>query len=162
MGTLGQQTGSLMDGLPPEIAKRVHPDWRKNEADYWAHRNSLLANYRDQWIGFANGKVIVSGKSPVEVFHSAQASGQHPFITCVGHEHEPNRMRRSAFSYDQGYPNEPLPVVTVEFRKQAGNSGHNPLISSWTSSAAACTEPNQRAVTVWRNHARTSQRDRPG
>ena len=123
MANLGQQTGSLIDGLPPEIATQVHPDWRKNEADYWVHRDSLLANYRDQWIGFADGKVLVSGKSPVEVLHSAQASGKHPFITCVGHEHEPNRMRRSAFSYDQGYPNEPLPVVTVEFRKQPGNSG---------------------------------------
>lgn len=74
---------SLVEGLPPEIAQRIHPDWKKNEADYWMHRDELLARYRDQWIGFANGRVIVSGTSPVEVFHAAQASGQHPFITCV-------------------------------------------------------------------------------
>jgi len=91
---------SLLEGLPPEVAKRIHPDWQKNEAEYWAQRDTLLPHYRDQWIGFANGHVIVSGTSPVEVLHSAQASGQHPFVTCVGHEHEPNRMRRVSFSYD--------------------------------------------------------------
>ena len=96
---------SLLEGLPPEIAKRIHPDWQKNEAEYWAQRDTLLSQYAEQWIGFANGRVIVSGTSPVEVFHAAQASGQHPFVTCVGHEHEPNRMRRTSFSYDTTYPN---------------------------------------------------------
>ncbi len=114
---------SLIEGLPPEVARRVHPDWRKNEADYWAQRDRLLPQYRGQWIAFANGGVIVSGTSPVEVFHAAQESGQHPFVTCVGHENEPCRMRRISFSYDSTYPGEPLPVVTVEFRKQVGSSG---------------------------------------
>ncbi len=114
---------SLLDGLPSEIAKRIHPDWRKNEADYWARRDTLLSQYPGQWIGFANGRVIVSGTSPVEVFHAAQSSEQHPFVTCVGHEHEPNRMRRTSFSYDATYPNEPLPVTTVEFRTQVGSPG---------------------------------------
>ena len=91
---------SLTEGLPPEIAQRIHPDWRKNEAEYWVHRDKLLLQYRDQWIGFANGRVIVSGTSPVEVFHIAHESGQHPFVTCVGHENEPCRMRRAAFAYD--------------------------------------------------------------
>ncbi len=73
---------SLLEGLPPEIAKRIHPDWQKNEAEYWVQRNKLLSQYGDQWIGFANGRVIVSGTSPVGVFHAAQASGQHLFVTC--------------------------------------------------------------------------------
>lgn len=94
---------SLITGLPPEIARRIHPDWRKNEAEYWAHRDELLAEYRDQWIGFADGRVIVAGSSPVEVFHKAQDSGKHPFVTCVGHEHEPSRMRRASFTYDTTY-----------------------------------------------------------
>jgi len=38
---------SLADQLPPEIAKQVHPDWRKNEADYWAQRETLLQQYRN-------------------------------------------------------------------------------------------------------------------
>jgi hypothetical protein len=36
---------SLADGLPAEIARQVHPDWRKNEAAYWAVRDQLLAQY---------------------------------------------------------------------------------------------------------------------
>jgi hypothetical protein len=104
---------SLIDGLPPEIAQRIHPDWRRIEAEYWAHRDQLLVQYRNQWIGFADGRVIASGSSPVEVFHTAQESGLHPFVTCVGHQHEPCRMRRDTFAYDAMYPGEPLPVVTV-------------------------------------------------
>jgi hypothetical protein len=86
-----------MDGLPPDIASQVHPDWRKNEQEYWAQRDQLLAHYRDRWIGFADGCVIASGTRPVEVFHAAMASGRHPFFTCVGHEFEPCRMRGPRF-----------------------------------------------------------------
>jgi len=114
---------SLIDGLPPEIAQRIHPDWRKNETEYWTKREDLLAQYRGQWIGYANGRVLVSGSSPVEVFHKAQASGEHPFVTCVGHEHEPSRMRRATFVYDATYPGEALPVVTIEFRKNVAGPG---------------------------------------
>ncbi len=85
---------SLASGLPPEVAERVHPDWRKNEAGYSAARDGLLVQYRNRWIGFADGGAIVSGTSPVQVLHPAQASGRHPFVTCVGREHEPCQMRR--------------------------------------------------------------------
>ena len=105
MSASGQSVKSLIDGLPPEIAKRIHPDWRKNEADYWAKRDSLVAQYSGKWIGFADGQIIASGTSPVEVFHAAQASGKHPFVTCVGHENEPNRIRRISFSYGSTHPN---------------------------------------------------------
>jgi hypothetical protein len=111
---------SLADGLPPEIARQIHPDWRKNEAAYWAVRDQLLEKYRDQWIGFADGAVIASGTSPVEVLHQAQQSGRHPFYICVGREDEPTRIRRSAFPYDASYPGEALPLMNVEFRPAAG------------------------------------------
>lgn len=114
---------SLTEGLPPEIAQRIHPDWRKNAAEYWVHRDELLLQYHDQWIGFANGCVIVSGTSAVEILHAAQESGQHPFVTCVGRENEPCRMRRAAFGHDATYPGEPVPVVTVEFRKHVRSLG---------------------------------------
>src|SRR6059058_1202718 len=107
---------SLADGLPPEIAKQVHPDWRKHEADYWAVRDQLLRQYQGQWIGFADGVVVASGASPVAVFHAAEAAGRSPFVTCVGHEDEPTRMRRVSFAYDGSYPGEPLPILTLEFR----------------------------------------------
>ena len=114
---------SMADGLPPEIARQIHPEWRKNEADYWAVRDELLAKYRNQWVGFADGIVIAVGASPVAVFHAAEESGRNPFVTCVGHEDEPCRMRRAIFPYDTSYPGEPLPILNLEFRLTSGTSG---------------------------------------
>ena len=114
---------SIADQLPPEIARQIHPDRRKNEAAYWAVRDQLLDQYRGQWIGYANGKVIASGSSPVTVFHAAEASGRHPFFICVGREEEPCRIRRVAFPYDTSYPGEALPLMSVEFRQTSGIPG---------------------------------------
>ena len=107
---------SLADRLPPEIARQIRPDWRKNEAAYWAVRDQLLSQYQGQWIGFADGAVIASGTSPVAVFHAAEATGRNPFVTCVGREDEPVRMRRVSFAYDGSYPGEPFrPPARNEF-----------------------------------------------
>lgn len=114
---------SLADGLPAEIAQQIHPDWRKNEAAYWAMRDQLLAQYQGQWVGFADGVVVAAGRSPVEVFHAAHRAAQHSFFTCVGREDEPCRIRRSTFPYDTNYPGEALPVIDVEFRLASGVSG---------------------------------------
>jgi hypothetical protein len=112
---------SIADQLPPEIARQLHPDRRKNEAAYWAVRDQLLEQYRDRWIGFADGMVVASGSSPVTVFHEAEATGRHPFFICVGREEEPCRIRRVTFAYDASYPGEALPVITVEFRPASGS-----------------------------------------
>ena len=114
---------SIADQLPPEIARQIHPDRRKNEVAYWAVRDQLLDQYRGQWIGFADGVVIASGSSPVAVFHTAEASGKHPFLICVGMEEQPCRIRRVAFPYDATYPGEPLPLIRVEFRQASGSPG---------------------------------------
>ena len=114
---------SIADQLPPEIARQIHPDRRKNEAAYWAARDQLLDQYRGQWIGFADGMVIASGTSPVTVFHAAEASGRHPFFICVGREEEPCRIRRVAFASDASYPGEALPLISVEFRQASGVPG---------------------------------------
>jgi hypothetical protein len=114
---------SIADQLPPEIARHIHPDRRKNETAYWAVRDQLLDQYRGQWIGFADGSVVASGSSPVAVFHTAEATGLHPFFICVGREDEPSRIRRATFPYDAGYPGEALPLVGVEFRQASGSTG---------------------------------------
>lgn len=114
---------SLADGLPREIAEQIHPDWRKNEAAYWAMREQLVARYQGQWIGFADGAVVASGRSPVVVFHAAHQAAEHPFFVCVGREDEPCRIRRSTFAYDTNYPGEALPVIEVEFRQASGLPG---------------------------------------
>jgi len=113
----------IADQLPPELAKQLHPDRRKNEAEYWAARDRLLQMYLNQWIGFADGQVIASGNSPVSVFHAAEATGKHPFVICVGRESEPSRIRRVTFPYDSNYPGEALPTMSVEFRTQANSPG---------------------------------------
>ena len=112
---------SLADQLPPTIASQIHADWRKNDAGYWAARDRLLVQYQGQWIGYADGTVVASGTSPVAVFHAAEESGRHPFVTCVGREDEPCRMRRASFACYASYPGEPLPILAVEFR-QSGTS----------------------------------------
>jgi hypothetical protein len=114
---------SIADQLPPEIARQIHPDRRKNEAGYWAVRAQLLDQYRGQWVGFADGKVIASGNSPVAVFQAAEASGQHPFFICVGKEEQPCRIRRVSFPYDSSYAGEAMPVISVEFRLVSGAPG---------------------------------------
>ncbi len=113
----------IADQLPPDIARQLHPDRRKNEADYWNVRDQLLSQYQGQWIGFADGMVIASGTSPVSVFHAAEASGRHPFFICVGREEEPCRIRRVISSYDANYPGEALPLLSVEFRPTSGSPG---------------------------------------
>lgn len=114
---------SIADQLPPDIARQLHPARRKNEAGYWSVRDQLLSQYRDQWIGFAEGNVIAAGSSPVTVLHAAEASGRHPFVVCVGREDEPSRIRRASFAYDASYPGEPLPLLSVEFRSAEGSAG---------------------------------------
>lgn len=114
---------SLADGLPPEVAAQLHPDWRTNEADYWQVRDGLLAEFDGVWVAFADGRIVSSGRSPVEVFRAAQDSGKHPFIVRVGAETEACRMRRTSFPYDAAYPGEPLPVISAEFRPAVGVPG---------------------------------------
>jgi hypothetical protein len=114
---------SIVDQLPAEITGQIHPDRRKNEEAYWAVRDQLLDQYRDQWIGFADGRVIASGSSPVTVFHEAEATGLHPFFICVGREDEPCRIRRAVFPYDASYVGEALPLTRVESRQLSGSPG---------------------------------------
>lgn len=113
----------IMDRLPPEVAQQVHPDWQRNESAYWARRESLRREYEGQWIGFADESVIAAGSSPVQVLHAAQRSGRPPFVTCVGREDTPQRMRRGSYNYDASYPGEPLPRVPVDFRSASDVPG---------------------------------------
>jgi hypothetical protein len=114
---------SLADELPPEFAAALHPDWRKNEAGYWAERDALVKDYGGQWVAYSDGAVIAHGPSPVDVLHAGVGSGRHPFVTCVGHEDQPTRIRRASFGYDASYPVEPLPVLSAEFRSTSGSAG---------------------------------------
>ena len=118
---------SIADQLPPEIARQIHPDRRKNEADYWAVRDQLLDQYQGQWIGFAEGNVIVAASTPLEIFLAIQRSGQHPFVVRVGHEDEPwYRIRRASYvsaAYRAGSLS-PLSANPLSRRRQASQRPH--------------------------------------
>jgi hypothetical protein len=114
----------IADRLPPEIAKQLHPDRRRNEEGYWKERERLLAQFDGQWIGFADGEVIASGRSPVEVFHASETTRRNAFFICVGREEVPDRIRRTSFNYDREYDGEPLPRLTVGFRNPQAPSTH--------------------------------------
>jgi hypothetical protein len=114
---------SLVDALPPDIARQIHPDWRKNEADYWSVRDRLLPQYRDQWIAYADGVVIAACKTSLEVIHAPGVMQRHPFVICVGRENEPYRIRRVTFAYDATYPGQALPILSAEFRSVSGTAG---------------------------------------
>lgn len=89
---------SLADALPPEIARQVHPDWRKNEAHYWTMRDQLLDQYQGRWIAFADGAISAAADTPLDVFLAIRQSALHPFIIRVGYENEPwYRIRRTSF-----------------------------------------------------------------
>lgn len=115
--------GQAAKPLPPEIAARLNPQMLRNEAAYWASRDQLLPQYEGLWVGFADGKVIASGRSAVAVLHEAQATGLHPYVACVGKERTATRIRRTTFAYDSTYPSEPLPVARVEYRATSGVTG---------------------------------------
>ena len=89
------------------VCDKAHSDRRKNEAAYWAVRDQLVQQYHGQWIGFADGKVIASGSSPVAVFHAVEASGKRLFLVRVGNEEQPCRTRRVAFLTEMFSPRRP-------------------------------------------------------
>jgi len=113
----------VITDLPPEIAGQIHPERLANERAYWAAREGLLAEYHGLWVGYAAGRVVASGRSPVAVLAEAEATGLRPHLACVGREAEPDRVRRVSFAYDASYRGEPLPLVRVEFRPTAGVPG---------------------------------------
>jgi hypothetical protein len=107
---------SIADQLPPEIARQIHPDRRKNEADYWAARDQLLDQYRGQWIGFADGKVIASGSSPVTVFTRPRHRAGILFSSALA-----GKMNRAA---SVALPRRTTPVIPVKpCRCSASSSG---------------------------------------
>lgn len=114
--TLPSQT----ENLPPEQQQRLHADFLANEQAYLQMRDSLLPQYRGQWVAVHDGRVIAAGEDLVTVTEAAAASGGHPYIAKVGEEDAVVfRVRRALFAYDQAYQPFALPRVTVTFLDDA-------------------------------------------
>jgi predicted aspartyl protease len=114
---------TLADGLPAEIKSHVHPDWVRNEAAYWAARADIAKRYTGLWVAFADGDVIAASERIVDVAHKAKQLGKHAFVTRVGFENVPQRIRRMAFTYDTNYHGEALPVIAVRFAESQDQAG---------------------------------------
>jgi len=91
--------------LPQEQRHRLDPEFLANEQSYLQLRDSLLPQYRGQWVAVQSGKVIAAGPSLMDVMDRASAFGPHPFIALVGAEDAAVfRVRGLAFAYDQAKP----------------------------------------------------------
>jgi hypothetical protein len=102
--------------LPQEQRHRLDPEFLDNEQSYLQLRDSLLPQYRGQWVAVQSGKVIAAGPSLMDVMDRASAFGPHPFIALVGAEDAVVfRVRGLAFAYDQAYQPFPLPRLTATF-----------------------------------------------
>ncbi len=106
--------------LPQDQQRRLHPDFLANEQAYLHLRDSLLAQYRGQWVAVHDSKVIVAGPKLLEVMESASRYGGHPYLALVGAEDAVVfRVRRAVFAYDQAYQPFPLPRLSATFWNHA-------------------------------------------
>ncbi len=106
--------------LPQDQQRQLHPDFLANEQAYLGMRDSLIAQYRGQWVAVGGGKVIAAGPKLMEVMDSASSLGGHPYLALVGGEDAlVFRVRRAVFAYDLGYQPFPLPRLTAKFWNHA-------------------------------------------
>jgi len=103
--------------LPPDQQQQLHADFLANEQAYLHMRDSLLGQYRGQWVAVDSGKVIVAGPKLMEVMERASScGGGHAYFALVGAEDAVVfRIRRAVFAYDQAYQPFPLPRMTATF-----------------------------------------------
>ena len=96
----------------------LHQDFLADEQAYLNMRDSLLSQYRGQWVAVRAGQVIAAGPSLMEVMEKATLSGGHPYIALVGAEDTVVfRAHPSCFPYDRAYQPFPLPHLTAHSRK---------------------------------------------
>src|SRR5262249_49238197 len=102
--------------LPADQRQQLHADFLANEQAYLRMRDSLLQQYRGQWVAVHQGRVIAADTNLLAVTEAAAVTCGHPYIALVGGEDSVQfRVRRASFSYDRTYQPFPLPQVTVRF-----------------------------------------------
>ncbi len=101
---------TLTQYLPEEQKKRLHPDFVKNEQQYWQIRDQLLQKYRGQWVAFHQGQVVAVGKDLFDITDQVGRLGCHAYIAKVGEEDQVVfQIRRVDFAYDTAYQPFALP-----------------------------------------------------
>jgi hypothetical protein len=106
--------------LSQDQQQLLHPEFLDNERSYLQMRDSLLSQYRGQWVAVQGAAVIAAGRGPLEVMEKVSSYGGHPYIALVGAEDAVVfRARRAVFGYDQAYQPFPLPRLTATFWNHA-------------------------------------------
>ncbi|MBI3920848.1 MAG: hypothetical protein HY318_05460 [Armatimonadetes bacterium] len=105
--------------LQPEQQRRLHEDFIANEEAYFCMRESLLPQYRGQWIAVHQGRVIAAGTHLLQVMDDTASIVGHPYIARAGEEESVVfHVRRSVFAYDDTYQPFALPQVTATFANE--------------------------------------------
>lgn len=106
--------------LPEEQRKRLHPDFLKNEQQYWQMRDRLLKQYQGKWVALHQGKVVAASEDLFHITDQVGKLGCHAYIAKVGEEDQVVfQVRRRDFAYDTSYHPFALPHAAVTFSNYA-------------------------------------------
>jgi predicted aspartyl protease len=138
--------------LPQEQRHRLDPKFLANEQSYLQLRDSLLPQYRGQWVAVQSGKVIAAGPSLMDVMDRASAFGPHPFIALVGAEDAAVfRVRGLAFAYDQAYQPFPLPRLTATFwnHNESHSQQHSDVIPDTGADVSVLPDADRKTIDLF-------------
>jgi hypothetical protein len=106
--------------LPEVQKKRLHPDFVKNEQQYWRMRGELLKQYQGKWVAIHQGRVVAVSQDIFNITDQVGELGCHAYIAKVGEEDKVVfQVRRKDFAYDTSYQLFALPRVYVIFGNYA-------------------------------------------
>ena len=102
--------------LPEVQKKRLHPDFVKNEQQYWRMRGELFKQYQGKWVAIHQGRVVAVSQDIFNITDQVGELGCHAYIAKVGKEDKVVfQVRRKDFAYDTSYQLFALPQVDVTF-----------------------------------------------
>jgi hypothetical protein len=140
--------------LPRDQQQRVHADFLDDEQAYLKMRDSLLDQFRGQWVAIQRGKVIAANKNLFAVMEKASACGGHPFVALVGAEDATVfRVRRTVFPYDSAYQPFALPRVIVTYwnHSQTRSQTHGDVIPDTGSDVSLLPDADCLAINLYQS-----------
>jgi len=143
--------------LPEAQRRQVHPGFVAKEQAYLQMRDTLLAEYRGQWVAVERGKVVAAGRDLMDVMEMASAGG-HTYIALVGAEDAVVfRVRRAVFSYDMAYRPFPLPRLTATFwnHAQTHSQQHTDVIPDTGVDASVLPDTDCKAIDLFNSPCMT-------
>jgi hypothetical protein len=106
--------------LPERQKKRLHPDFVKNEQQYWRMRDQLLKQYQGKWVAVHQDQVVAVSQDIFNITDQVGQLGCHAYIAKVGEEDRVVfQVRRQDFAYDTSYQPFALPRADVTFGNYA-------------------------------------------